>query len=225
MLLPNTMEEHGQALMGKKRDSPGTAPVQSLSGLLSLTAETKEALLGSQVGSVLSISNHWTLVITGEMSIAPTQTPTKRSSPPCAPGTVSWVSVLVLQVHSSLWTPWKQGPGIPIVFGSTRKARGEKSSRSLKHILTSSLNIRVQSLSLCSSTSCPRGTSGNPTYLSLFLLGTNITTAPQFIHFTLVLINFGAVLTFLPQVGSGKEERARLGASLHMLLCVFHSTL
>lgn len=85
----------------------------------------------------------------------------------------------------------------------------------------SSLNIHVQSLGLCSSTPSPRGTSGNPTYLSSFLLDTNITTAPQSIHFTAVYINLGAALTLLPQVGSSKEEQARLSASLHMLLCVF----
>lgn len=33
------------------------------------------------------------------------------------------------------------------------------------------------------------------------------------------------VLPLLPQVGSGKEEQARLSASLHMLLGGFHSTL
>lgn len=126
-----------------------------------------------KLGSVLSISKQGTSGATGANSAAPQRL--QQNALLC-----SLLRTRDCQLGLSLRGTFELLNGLktriwnPSFVQHHWKTRWWGSSRSLKHILASSLNIHVQSPGLGSSTSSPMGTSGNLSYLSLCLLGTGI---------------------------------------------------
>lgn len=100
--------------------------------------------------------------------------------------------------------------------------QGEKCCRNLKHILTSTIKIHVQSLGLYSSAYGSGEAQANPATSFFPLLATNTTSAPKSIGFITECINLGAMLTLLAQVGSGKERQSCLSAT-YTRCCLFFS--
>lgn len=160
--------------------------------------------------SKLSTVQFQTLNISKHRSILHSITPAKHSSlrPPvhCHLGLSPTGTFKLLNgLKTGIWNPnfvehhWKNKEG--------------HGCRNLKHILTSTIKIHVQSLGLYSSISSSRGSSDNSSCFSFFLLGTNTKTPPKSIHFTIECKHLGAMLTLLAQVGSSKERQSCLSAT------------